>query len=617
MEPKQSLLFLSYARTDAEFALKLAKSLRSAGANLWIDQLDIRAGDRWDRAVQQALTKAEGLLIILSPHAVDSTNVMDEVSFALSKNKRIVPVLYKPCEIPYRWEPIERVDFTKGFSHGLERLLSDLGVKKVTEESQPAQPLPEEYLPQPHPPAPIDISGKWRAPETDKTPLTYFDFKVVGDELHGTVWIPNTEGGILNGKIIGNRVSFTTKHVYLGQFGARDTEELTTYKGEIKGNEIHFGRQTADGYYAEITANKILDLTENASERTSSKQKNVYGLVCTLPGHEGGVRSLSFGPGQGRYRSGGLRLASGGETDGQIMYWDVATAELRRTDHFMSDVRVWTSASSTVDSTPNPNQGPISLVYSPKVREGGVELTAVGVSADRHVIKCFDWSFWPAGDVTGGGGIKEVFGTVGSVAISRDSHVVATAETNGPVKFTINIRKQDGDVQRTLSCEGSISAIVLSSGGDLLASAEAMESEETTIKMWDTATGAIKWRTLSPAHVSHLAYSLDGSLLASGGGEDGQIRIWDANTGTLRFLLGEERDQRISSLIFSNTGNLLTSAGAPSGEIKLWNMFTGTLDQALDNEGTVGALAFSHDDRLLASGNSNKGSIKIWAKPSK
>ncbi len=64
MEPKQSLLFFSYARADAEFALKLANSLRSAGANLWIDQLDIRAGDHWDRAVEQALTIAESLLII-------------------------------------------------------------------------------------------------------------------------------------------------------------------------------------------------------------------------------------------------------------------------------------------------------------------------------------------------------------------------------------------------------------------------------------------------------------------------------------------------------------------------------------------------------------------------
>jgi hypothetical protein len=38
--------FLSYARDDSEFALKLANALRVAHANIWIDQLDIPAGNR-------------------------------------------------------------------------------------------------------------------------------------------------------------------------------------------------------------------------------------------------------------------------------------------------------------------------------------------------------------------------------------------------------------------------------------------------------------------------------------------------------------------------------------------------------------------------------------------
>ena len=67
MDARQSLLFFSYARADAELASKLGKSLRSAGVNLWIDQLDIQTGDIWDLAVEQALTKAGSLLVILSP----------------------------------------------------------------------------------------------------------------------------------------------------------------------------------------------------------------------------------------------------------------------------------------------------------------------------------------------------------------------------------------------------------------------------------------------------------------------------------------------------------------------------------------------------------------------
>jgi hypothetical protein len=47
--------FFSYSREDSEFALRLAADLRAAGANVWIDQLDIGPGQRWDRSVQDAL----------------------------------------------------------------------------------------------------------------------------------------------------------------------------------------------------------------------------------------------------------------------------------------------------------------------------------------------------------------------------------------------------------------------------------------------------------------------------------------------------------------------------------------------------------------------------------
>jgi formylglycine-generating enzyme required for sulfatase activity len=145
-------IFISYASADTEFALKLAQSLRSAGANLWIDRLDIQAGDHWDLAVEQALEKAKILLIVLSPAAVDSKNVMDEVSFALEENKRIVPVLYKPCKIPFRLRRVHHVDFGADFDHALKRLLNDLAIKEAAEERQPAHPVPGEQLAPPYQP---------------------------------------------------------------------------------------------------------------------------------------------------------------------------------------------------------------------------------------------------------------------------------------------------------------------------------------------------------------------------------------------------------------------------------------------------------------------------------
>lgn len=122
----EKYIFISYAREDAEFALRLANDLRNFGIAIWIDQLDIPTGARWDDAIQQALHHCANLLIVLSPASVSSENVKDEIGFALHKNKPIVPVLYKECEIPFRLLRFNYVDFTKEQARGLDILLTNL-----------------------------------------------------------------------------------------------------------------------------------------------------------------------------------------------------------------------------------------------------------------------------------------------------------------------------------------------------------------------------------------------------------------------------------------------------------------------------------------------------------
>jgi TIR domain len=126
------LAFLSYARADTEFVVRLAKDLRQGGAGVWIDQLDIALGQRWDRAVEDALAKCAQLLVILSPIAVESTNVMDEVSLALEDGKTVVPVLHRECKIPFRLRRLQYVDLTLNYEAGLDRLLETLGARLET-----------------------------------------------------------------------------------------------------------------------------------------------------------------------------------------------------------------------------------------------------------------------------------------------------------------------------------------------------------------------------------------------------------------------------------------------------------------------------------------------------
>ena len=100
--PVAATYFISYSRVDSVFVLRLAKDLRNAGIPIWLDQIDIVAGSRWDQAIETALASCTAFIVALSPESIASVNVMDEVSFALEEKKSIFPVLINPVLHQFR-----------------------------------------------------------------------------------------------------------------------------------------------------------------------------------------------------------------------------------------------------------------------------------------------------------------------------------------------------------------------------------------------------------------------------------------------------------------------------------------------------------------------------------
>ena len=127
--------FFSYCREDSAFAQRLAADLKAAGADVWIDQIDIEPGVPWDAAIEGALKKCTRLLVILSPASVKSGNVRDEVSFALSKQKRVIPILYRKCKIPFRLDRLQQIDFRSDYDHGLTALRNTLTTLATPKDS--------------------------------------------------------------------------------------------------------------------------------------------------------------------------------------------------------------------------------------------------------------------------------------------------------------------------------------------------------------------------------------------------------------------------------------------------------------------------------------------------
>jgi hypothetical protein len=140
-------VFFSYARSDSEFVLKVAKALRNEGRRIWVDQLDIPKGGRWDDEVEKALKASSCLLVVLSPSSTQSQNVLDEVSFALEGKKVVLPILLQSGSIPFRLKRLQYIDFTGDYDDAYRQLtmaLDVLSTPQVGTRRHPPEPVTAE-----------------------------------------------------------------------------------------------------------------------------------------------------------------------------------------------------------------------------------------------------------------------------------------------------------------------------------------------------------------------------------------------------------------------------------------------------------------------------------------
>ena len=135
-----------------------------------------------------------------------------------------------------------------------------------------------------------------------------------------------------------------------------------------------------------------------------------------------------------------------------------------------------------------------------------------------------------------------------------------------------------------------VNAVAYSPDGSLLASGAA--SVNNSIRLWDSQTGE-HLRTLEGRlnGVHSLAFSPDGKTLASGG--DNSIRLWDPQTGDLKRTLNCGA-QCSESLAFSPDGETL-AVGIADG-IQLWNAATGELNRTIQTDGAA-VVEFSSDSK--------------------
>ncbi|WP_338793066.1 toll/interleukin-1 receptor domain-containing protein [Bernardetia sp. MNP-M8] len=110
-----SEVFISYSRTDGDFARWLNEELQLNGRTTWFDQECIPAGSDFGLEIKNGIETSDNFLFILSPASISSPYCKDEVLHALSMGKRIILVRFQAVkEIPsYFPSHIQWIDFSK------------------------------------------------------------------------------------------------------------------------------------------------------------------------------------------------------------------------------------------------------------------------------------------------------------------------------------------------------------------------------------------------------------------------------------------------------------------------------------------------------------------------
>ncbi|MGH8588047.1 MAG: toll/interleukin-1 receptor domain-containing protein [Gammaproteobacteria bacterium] len=105
-------LFLSYARADLEPVLSIERGLLAARVSVWRDQDELYGGQRWPKALGEAIAAQDYLLLCWSKSAAASTYVELEWCTALALKKTIIPYLVDDVPLPPSLRSIQgiRVD---------------------------------------------------------------------------------------------------------------------------------------------------------------------------------------------------------------------------------------------------------------------------------------------------------------------------------------------------------------------------------------------------------------------------------------------------------------------------------------------------------------------------
>jgi len=288
-------------------------------------------------------------------------------------------------------------------------------------------------------------------------------------------------------------------------------------------------------------------------------------LLFTFKGHTGRVLDVAFSA-QGRY------LVSSGQ-DMNIRVWDVSSGQevhafrMRSVDMADIDVlpersllasgeAIWDLESmQEIHALERGSPLPASVAFSP---DGSA--LALGLFGEQITL-------W---DVASGQPMhtfeKQEDNRTKSMHFAPDGTILAAGVGDGTVGL---FDVASGRIVRILTYAGEtdIHDLAFSPDGKYLASGGRLPA----VVLWDVASGQVVRTFRLTDNSMSMAFSLDGTVLASAGGYEHKVRLWDVESGKLLHAL--PHNDHLMRVAFSPDGRLL-AAGCFDSQVYLWGIPT-------------------------------------------
>jgi WD40 repeat protein/serine/threonine protein kinase len=196
---------------------------------------------------------------------------------------------------------------------------------------------------------------------------------------------------------------------------------------------------------------------------------------------------------------------------------------------------------------------------------------------------------------------------VRSVDFSPDGKLLAVGSEDGQVGLW-NVATREFEWRSEDS--RYVYAVAFSPDGTIVASANQGFQEPgipAGIKLRDAVTGRVLHRTAGPNDAYVIKFSPDGDSLAEGG-NDGVVRFFDRELKMIGELKGQA--SAVQSLVYLDSNTLVS--GSSDNTVRLWDLATHSLRDTLKgHSGAVKSVARSRDGQLLVSASIDH-TVKLW-----